>query len=441
MIFRIITLSTVLVISSWTRLIESSIFSKIQEKVETQDHYVFYEQIFYQVDSILSSKGNSFWNYPLYGPLMIIDPETSIFIANQNSEDESFKKVGAVYTDTLPSSYPISNTAIDWDGKRWTMVMKPLPEDQIDRNTLIIHELYHGIQPAIGFDHISEPSNIHLDTYEGRVLLRLELAALLKALESKGNTRKMHLTHAFIFRLSRHAEFEVGMSENDLEINEGLAEYTGIMLGGRNDSQLEAYFKRNIDNFNHQRSFVRTFAYHTIPLYGYLLAQKQPNWHSAITSSTDLTQLLLENFDIQLPQRYAWDQLASQYDYNYEEISTAEKNIAHERQVEKENYKHMLVDSPTLALFFEKMNMAFDYRILIPLGDAGTIYPKITVNDTWGELVVEQGALIPPDWSSILVSQPTSIDEEWVQGEGWKLRLNDGWQVIADQNQYKLIRQ
>jgi hypothetical protein len=75
----------------------------------------------------------------------------------------------------------MANTAIDWQGDRWAMVMLPLPEDAYTRRVLLAHESFHRIQPKLGLTS-KEVANAHLDTVEGRYLMQLEWRALAAAL-------------------------------------------------------------------------------------------------------------------------------------------------------------------------------------------------------------------------------------------------------------------
>lgn len=103
-------------------------------------------------------------------PILLVYPETREIIANQNNV-LSFEKAGLVFQGSLPLEINIANTALDWRGERWTMVMLPLPENEFKRNKIIIHELFHQAQTALGFIDLKEATNSHLNTYEGRMLL------------------------------------------------------------------------------------------------------------------------------------------------------------------------------------------------------------------------------------------------------------------------------
>ena len=67
------------------------------------------------------------------------------------------------------------------------MPLHMLPENDADlRQQLMLHGLFHRIQPELGFitdDGYKE----HLDTLEGRVWIQLEWRALRRAVESSGS--------------------------------------------------------------------------------------------------------------------------------------------------------------------------------------------------------------------------------------------------------------
>ena len=401
--------------------------------------YTDYEKIFYQVDSLLKIDNSKFWNYKIYGPILFIDPDTREFVANQNNDNDDFKKIGNVFVDTLPNDLNIANTAINWDKERWVMAMTPLPNNIDIRNNLIIHELFHRIQPNIGFDSLIEESNNHLDSYEGRLLLKLELEALKNALKAENRESSIqHIKNALNFRSTRQSDNTKKVSENSLEINEGLAEFTGVMLSGRTDKDITAHFIENINLFYHNKTFVRSFAYQTIPIYGYLLAKNKPNWQLEINNKTMLTDYFIYAFSIQLSEETDYEVIATENDYDYHKIVEEEKERENQRLVKIAAYKKVFIEGTTLELPFRNMNISFDPSNITPLEDYGTVYPTIRVTDDWGILTVEEGALLSPIWSGITVSKPTKINIEIVEGVGWKLELAEGWKVEKSGESFKL---
>ena len=154
-----------------------------------------YTPIFNEINEILN-RHSKFWDTKLYGPILLVNPTTREFISNQDTS--------TITKGILPDSVTIANTTVFWNSKQWAMITLPLPQNKLERNNLIIHELFHSMQHKIGFNKLNEANNQHLDTYQGRILLKLELEALKKALlNTTKDTVNKHLKNAFIFRLKR----------------------------------------------------------------------------------------------------------------------------------------------------------------------------------------------------------------------------------------------
>lgn len=404
---------------------------------EVPPAYAVWDGVFQEVDALIVADDGKFWNHSLQGPLMFVDPETRQLIANQNDDSGSFGQYGQVFVDTLPPDVIIANTALEWKGKSWTMVMRPLPEDQASRNGLILHELFHRIQSKIGFGELKERDNAHLDTFEGRLLLRLELEALLQAIQrAEPEKQKKHVKNALSFRASRYSTPEIKQAENTLELNEGLAEYTGLMLSNRPRTEVPEYFQNRVEAFYQNPSFVRSFAYETIPMYGYLLAQEKNNWHQEIDASTLLSDYLKVAFGIQELNPAPYEGMATQEDYAYAEILKQEEQREKERLVQLAAYKTLFLESPSLRLDFMNMNLSLDPGNLVPLEGHGTVYPTMTISDTWGVLEVKNGGLISADWTHVIVSEPQEVSEKLIRGEGWQLTLAANWVLDKGEKGY-----
>lgn len=313
------------------------------------------------------------------------------------------------------------------------MVMLPLPPYKKDRINLLAHELFHVVQPSFGFRGYS-PANSHLDDKNGRICLRLELEALRKALESRSAYEmKTHLTSAMIFREYRYFLFpDARITENLLEMNEGLAEYTGIMVAGWTKEEALYHFEISINAFVRYPTFVRSFAYETTPIYGYLLQETDRYWNKEITPGTNLTEYFIRRFGIRLPSDFqsAERSLEDQYDGKRIRAEETTREVIRQQQIEK--YRKEFVDRPHLEIMFEKMHVAFDPANVIPLDDKGSVYPTIRVTDNWGILDVENGALMSPRWDRITLSAPTKIDGANVSGDGWTLELSGEYSLVRD---------
>ncbi|WP_104383028.1 hypothetical protein [Sphingobacterium sp. HMA12] len=381
------------------------------------------------------------WNKSLYGPTLLVDPKTRKIYANEGDQTGVLQHTAGVYTGILPQNVNISNTALEWNGKRWAMIMLPLPENSDDRINLLAHESFHRIQPELGFE-LNNANNNHLDEKDGRIGLRLEYEALKKALGSMQNKEiEKHLGNALFFRKYRQLQFEkAAENENLLEINEGIAEFTGIIASGRTDESVKSYLIRGMERSLKNRTFVRSFAYQTTPSYGYLLFKRDNSWNKDIDYSTDLTHYFIKKFAISVPSltEKHFKDLAKEYNGKriFEEENARD---AENKRIIKE-YKGKFVESPHFEIMFEKMNYSFDPRTIVPIESDGTYYPSTRITDVWGILTVEKGALISPDWKKISLSLPVSIDKNLVKGDGWILELRGSYTIEIDQQKNKYLK-
>jgi len=249
-------------------------YKNIKEKIEIPENdWTQAITAFRELEQTLKKENGETWNHSLEGPLMLVNRETRTIIANESDNSGELEKRENFFVGKLPENIIIANTAFDWNGKRWTMVALPLPENKEKRLNLLIHESYHRIQPAIGFDSHSEIQCMHLDSKNGRIYLKLEMEALKQALSS--NEPERHIKNALLFRQYRYQIFpEAKNAENSLEIKEGLAEYTGSILSQREESDLKEHYISQIDWFYTMPTYVRSFAYFTIPVYGYLMKKQ-----------------------------------------------------------------------------------------------------------------------------------------------------------------------
>ena len=366
------------------------------------------------------------WGLDLYGPLLFIDPETRVAYTNEPDSAGLFQPCGSLYAGHLPDKVLTANTATTWGGRTWAMILLPLPNDPTDRTVLLAHELFHCAQPRLHFtSHGGD--NAHLDSETGRVLLRLELEALRAALRATTpDERRTHLTHALAFRTERHRRFPGATeSEHSLERNEGLAEYTGQTVASMSADRARTYLIARIDALLGMPTFVRSFAYATLPAYGWLAADTAPDWHRAITDETPLTDYLARLFGLALPDSLPASWIAA---YNGDTIIRQESAREAARRSLIDSLRARLVDGPHLTLPLRAMHFSFNPNTLIPLDTLGTVYPLLQLTDLWGTLdVTDGGALISPNWTTITVPAPHTTTSTEAYGSGWHLTLTPGY--------------
>ncbi|HMF16664.1 MAG TPA: hypothetical protein VKE98_05620, partial [Gemmataceae bacterium] len=70
-------------------------------------------------------------------------------MANRPDPQGALKPKDGVWTGTFPDNLNPANTAIDWLGVRWTMVMWPVNDFRQPRERLLVHECFHRIQEGL----------------------------------------------------------------------------------------------------------------------------------------------------------------------------------------------------------------------------------------------------------------------------------------------------
>ncbi len=130
-------------------------------------------------------------------------------------------------------------------------------------------------------------------------------------------------------------------------------------------------------------------------------------------------------------------------DYNGKTIVNEEIIREEEKKKLISQYQRMFIEEPHFLIKFEKMNISFDPRNIVPLEDKGNVYLNIRVTDLWGILTVTKGALLSARWDSITVTNPITTTGKTITGDGWTLELNAGYTIVReeDSTNYKLIRQ
>ena len=386
---------------------------------------------FSEAQSLCQTDHGQLWGVSLCGPIMFVDPQSRSIVASQADAKGLLKAEGGVFVGTLSTDQNFANTAVEWSGVHWTQMTWPLPEELQLRETLMAHELFHRIQNQLNLPKVKGGENAQLDTVEGRYDLQLEWRALSRALRaSTDEERREAAADAILFRAERYRLFPgADVQEQALELNEGLAEYTGVRLGNPIPEEQTKEALHDLLIRRDDSTFVRSFAYATGPAYGLLLDQYSPGWHDQLRTGQRFDALLRNALHITLPTnlQVAAKSRATQYDGAT--LFAAETQRETRRQQIVDGYRAKFIDGPVLTLSFRNMHLQFDPRNLQPLGDAGTVYPNLRISDDWGILDAKSGALMKPDWSAVVVAAPSASKGSLV-GDGWTLELKPGWKIV-----------
>ena len=364
------------------------------------------QQGFEELRAMCARDGERMWGVSLCGPTMIVDRQSRAIVANQAAPA------------LLPTEIGIANTAVGWNGVRWTMIVAPLPDDAFARKTLLAHESFHRVQETLGFPSAG-PSNAHLDSVEGRYWLRLEWRALAKALRGD----RQAVRDALAFRAQRRTLFpSAANDERALEMHEGLAEYTGVAFAEPDISKRVPHLADKLRDAEATPTFVRSFAYASGAAWGTLIEMKRPRWTHAAHAGDDLGKLTAEAWHVQ----NAADADARAIAYGGAALLTAEQKRDARKQAILREFRARFVDGAHLTIPLKHMSFEFDPNTAQPFASLGTVYPALTLRDDWGSIVVRRGgALVASDWMSIIVPANS--------GDDYTLTLNSGWSVEPDQ--------
>ena len=370
------------------------------------------------------------WGKPVAGPILFVDPATGFIVANRADRDGKFQGRDGVWIGKLPEGMAPANTGIDIGGTRWAMIMWPLPDNRYTRGRLLMHESFHRIQDSLGVPG-SNPANAHLAVADGRIWLRLEMRALAEALLRTGEEQRSALRDALTFRAKRYSLFkDAAEEERQLELNEGLAEYTGYKLSGLPAGVVADRVAVHLAQQEQQESQSRSFAYATGAAYGVLLDAVDAQWRRRTKASSSLASHAVAAYKIgNIRETDAEPRIAA---YAGSRMIAFEKAREASRIAQESRLRARFLDGPALSLpVGSRFNFSFNPNGAIPLAGLGTVYESSRISDEWGTLDVTSGGVLmmrneKGHITEVVVSSP-EVKEGIVEGDGWKLTLAPGW--------------
>ncbi len=373
--------------------------------------------------------GGKLWGKNLWGPIVFVNPTTREAVCSAPAP--GFEAQQGVWVGKLPDSLGVANTATEWGGQTWTIVMWPPPANPTDRCQLLIHELYHRIQSELGL-----PANIvqnqHLDSLDGRIWIQMEALALGRALQADSNERSQSVRDALTFRAKRQSLFGGAKTEEDmLEMNEGLAEFTGCILNGTRESDSRMRIGRQLStSFGNRENYSRSFAYGTGPAYAMLLnleesALLKKTWRAQLSPKSSLAQMLAERLKFRPDPKQASARASR---YGFARIRPAEEGREKHRTKLTQTYEALFIKNPVLVLPLNGGNLSYDPYKVFALGKHGNVYTGASITHDWGSVKVESSILVDSMFATARVSIKSNKD--MMSGAGWKLNLKPGWKVI-----------
>ncbi len=360
------------------------------------------------------------WGVSLCGPLVIFDQRTGTRATSQPEPD-----------GPVPRFPGLVDGPVSWGGQRWfAMPLHMLPENDADlRQQLMLHGLFHRIQPELGF-LTNDGFNEHLDTLEGRVWIQLEWRALRRALESSGSDRAEAIADALAFRSERRRRFP-GAADNERrdEIREGLASYTGIAAWASSPANARRAAASALAGVAGSESppppLVGNFEGASGPAYGVLLDDLLPEWRRQLRSASDLGDMLASATN----RPPTTDVAVAAARYDGAALRTAEEARDRAQQVRVAELRRRFVDGPVLTMPAGGSGTS-DTTGSVGIPGVGTVFFRnFTLSARWGRLNANDGVLRSADGTTLSVPVTGPLEGTTLQGDGWSATLNSGWVV------------
>ncbi|MET1081694.1 MAG: hypothetical protein ABWY12_01365 [Burkholderiales bacterium] len=387
------------------------------------------QEYFKEAEALCERDGGRLWGVSICAPMVIGDARTQTFATSQPPP-----------AAPRPRIIGLLNGPIQWGDTMWAALNWDVIAAQKPRHrNMFLHESFHIVQMRLGLG-VSTVSAEHLDSVDGRYWMRLEWRALARALRESGEPRALAVREALAFRQARHTRYPDKVeTERGLDINEGLASYTGTVLAAPSEADAIADALDLLAAFEDGESFVRTFAYASGPADGLLLDAASPGWVRKVRVTDDPAVLLMRALAIQP----AADAAAAAVRYGGVELRAAEQQREQQRQARIAELRRQFVDGPVLVMPGAGGGLSNSLGAVV-LPDVGTSYfGAYLMTGEWGALEADKGVLVSTDGRARRLPAPVRRDDITVDGDGWTVKAAPGWVIRegARRGDYELVRQ
>ena len=369
------------------------------------------------------------WNVPLNASIIIIDhfENKMYFTAIENGEVQPVKE------EEWNNKVPLANSFFDYEGKRYvTIIHAALMNTPCDeRVNLLTHEIFHLHQNSIGIEN-SISANYHMDEVQGRALLQIEMKALQQALD--GDSQSLY--DALYIRAYRQSLYP-NNNEDLYELNEGLADYTGVKLSATN---IREYVKGRL-NYNIKRGYTNAFGYFTGSAYAILLDELYPKWrydkdlnkgmiYLIKKANPQYTVMQDDTFLKELLDKYNYDQILSNEE---DELKSFGDIVLFEDLLKPETSKICITNN--------RVNFTYNpHDRVIALNNA-VLLRNMSLMGEWGQINAKNGIVRLNDWSAFYLLPPKEIISNIIKGDDYEIQLNQGWKIVEENGVYKIVKE
>jgi hypothetical protein len=401
---------------------------------------------FAEMNTMFDEDGGELWGFRLHAPFMFVDPETRGIIANSADPYGFLQNLGGLYVGTFPQYIQLPefmNQHEEIWGKQWgvmTWAAIPFAEDirrgTFAQNTFVLHQTNIWGERQAFYDG-------HLNQVDARVLIRLEINALLRALNAEGEaTRLDALTDALSIRIIRRNIFGSADFENYWEHGESLALYTNWIFGRENRIG-------SLEGFSHFAEAISGFDIGTRAatlsgaVYAHFLSKFRIPWKVNLNPDSDLGLILQNALGVTLFGNIA-------------EINTHLYDFAAIERQETENAKAIFNITRELTeamatyhvLKFFRDDFPDFYGFRVGATDAD-IHQTPGIGEVWrgniefygsfGQMEILNGTIIIYIEFYAVIAKNLEVFDNKVTAETWTLELNEGYGIIPHGKDFRVV--
>lgn len=282
-----------------------------------------------------------------------------------------------------------------------------------------------------------------MDKMQARIYLKLEWEALRNAISTSNDKRVKSIKDALLFRQYRRKLFPGADSmECRFEIHEGLADYTAFKLCCKSNAELKSkLMERKALFLAKDDSYVRTFGYYSGFLYAYLLDETKTKWRKKLKCNDDLGLIVQNLYKIDISKDTTDWIVQSKNRYSYDEIYNHELKVKNKKDKILLEYRIKFTQKPIFIV--DLINPTFGIsNNLQPLDSLGTVFPDVEISDKWGFLKVTDGGCLYSTRNgkkvAFVILEGLKINDKFIQGNGWTLKLNSNWNIDKNEENYVL---
>lgn len=397
---------------------------------------------FSKIEHICNRDDGKLWGENLYGPIMLVDRSSRRIIANRPDSEGILKARENIYTGLYPKEMVINIRAVEFGGSRFALVPISSQDDESMILPLAISGLYRLFHESKGYESSDFNTSI-MDEKNARIWLKLEWKALRKALETEGPQKRLAIRDALIFRGANHETYPNYIADGiSFENHAGLTFFTGNILSTDSPEEYKQRLFESLERIYFFPSYARSYGAIHGALYATLLWQKGYDFALINSENADLAGIVKEQYNIQCPE--VCRDVAGSIAVNYELETILEEETVRDEAINEWIHRRIskYVERPVVVLELESPYFDFEQEDIRPLDTLGTIYNKIRISDNWGKLTVDKGGcLLSNNLRFVrITAKGYKEDRNRIEGEGWNLILNNGWQILQIDENYVIKR-